>query len=428
MPLLNRMFRRLIGRPLETAQSAHERLSKRVALAVFSSDALSSTAYATEEILTVLAVATLAGGGLASFYVLPISLAIVVLLWLITFSYRQTIHAYPSGGGAYIVAKENLGVYAGLTAAAALLVDYTLTVAVSISSGVAAVTSAVQGTPFAWISDHRVVLCLAAITLITLANLRGIRESGVIFSVPTYLFVVSLLITIGWGLIQHFRTGAVVAPATEDLKLAEGYAPQPLSVFLLLGAFSNGCTALTGVEAISNGVPAFKKPEAENAGTTLIWMSCLLTVLFLGTSALAYLYGVRPRVEETVIAQFARTIFTGPMAWAYYVVQAATAGILLVAANTSFADFPRLASLMARDRFLPMQFAHLGDRLVFNSGIAALALFAAILVSGFGGDTSRLIPLYAVGVFLSFTLSQAGMVVHWWRLRDRRPAAPGQDP
>src|SRR4051794_7577368 len=263
MPLLNRVFRQLIGRPLETAQSAHERLSKRVALAVFSSDALSSTAYATEEILTVLAVATLATGGLAFFYVLPISLAIVVLLWLISFSYRQTIHAYPSGGGAYIVAKENLGMYAGLTAASALLVDYTLTVAVSISSGVAAVTSAAQGTPFARIADHRVVLCLAAIALITLANLRGIRESGAIFSVPTYLFVISLLVTIGWGLIQHFRSGAVV-PAAEDLKLAEGYGPQPLSLFLLLGAFSNGCTALTGVEAISNGVPAFKKPESEN--------------------------------------------------------------------------------------------------------------------------------------------------------------------
>ena len=428
MPLMNRVFRHVIGRPLETAQGVHERLSKRVALAVFSSDALSSTAYATEEILTVLAVATLASGGRAFFYVLPISLAIVVLLWLITFSYRQTIHAYPSGGGAYIVAKENLGMYAGLTAAAALLVDYTLTVAVSISSGVAAVTSAAQGTPVAWISEHRVIVCLAAIALITLANLRGIRESGAIFSVPTYLFVVSLLVTIGWGLFHHFRTGAVVAPATEDLKLAEGYAPQSLSLFLLLGAFSNGCTALTGVEAISNGVPAFKKPEAVNAGATLIAMSCLLTVLFLGTSVLAYLYGVHPRVEETVISQFARAILTGPMAWAYFVVQAATAGILLVAANTSFADFPRLASLMARDRFLPAQFAHLGDRLVFNSGIIALALFAAILVMGFRGDTSRLIPLYAVGVFLSFTLSQAGMVVHWWRLRDRKPHAPEAEP
>jgi amino acid transporter len=427
MPLWNRFYRQLIGRPLGTAQSAHERLSKRVALAVFSSDALSSTAYATEEILTVLAVAAVAGGS-PFFYVLPISLAIVVLLWLITFSYRQTIHAYPSGGGAYIVAKENLGMYPGLTAAAALLVDYTLTVAVSISSGVAAVTSAVQGTPFAWVSGHRVVLCLAAIALITLANLRGIRESGAIFSVPTYLFVVSLLVTIGWGLVRHFLSGTVVPSSGEEMKLAEGYVPQSLSLFLLLGAFSNGCTALTGVEAISNGVPAFRNPEARNAATTLIWMSALLTVLFVGTSSLAYLYGVRPRVEETVISQFARAIHTGPMAWAYYVVQAATAGILLVAANTSFADFPRLASLMARDRFLPTQFAHLGDRLVFNSGIMTLAVFAAVLVVGFRGDTSRLIPLYAVGVFLSFTLSQAGMVVHWWHLRDRKPSPPSPEP
>jgi amino acid transporter len=326
------------------------------------------------------------------------------------------------------VAKENLGMHAGLTAAAALLVDYTLTVAVSISSGVAAITSAAQGSSLAWISDHRVLLCLTAIVLITLANLRGIRESGAIFSVPTYLFVVSLLFTIVWGFVRHLQGGAVVPPATGGLKLAEGYAPQPLSLLLLLGAFSNGCKALTGVEAISNGVPAFRKPEAENAATTLIAMSCLLSVLFLGTSLLAYLYGVRPRVEETVISQFARAIHTGPMAWAYYVVQAATAGILLVAANTSFADFPRLASLMARDRFLPAQFAHLGDRLVFNSGILALALSASVLVLTFGGDTSRLIPLYAVGVFLSFTLSQAGMVVHWWRLRDREPAAPRPGP
>lgn len=427
MSISNLLFRRLIGQPLTTSQGEEERLNKPTALAVFSSDALSSTAYATEEILAVLAVAALATGGQSHFYVLPISLVIAVLLWLITFSYRQTIHAYPSGGGAYIVAKENLGMNAGLTAAAALLVDYTLTVAVSISSGVAAITSAVQGTQFAWLSDYRVALCLGAIALIALANLRGIRESGAIFAVPTYLFVVSLLVTIVWGLVYHFQTGATVAPVSDDIKLAEGYALQPLSLFLLLGAFSNGCTALTGVEAISNGVPAFKKPEAENAATTLIWMSMLLTVLFLGTSALAYLYGVQPRVHETVISQFARTIYTGRVHWAYYVVQAATAGILLVAANTSFADFPRLASLMARDRFLPNQFAHLGDRLVFNNGIVTLAVFAAVLVFAFGGDTSRLIPLYAVGVFLSFTLSQAGMVVHWWRLRHGSHTGAGQD-
>jgi amino acid transporter len=388
MSMSSTLFRHFIGQPLATEQAVHERLSKRIALAVFSSGALSSTAYATEEILTVLAVAAVATAGRSFFYVVPISLAIVVLLWLITFSYRQTIHAYPSGGGAYIVAKENLGMYAGLTAAAALLVDYTLTVAVSISSGVAAITSAAQGTPVAWLIDYRVALGLTAIAFIALANLRGVRESGAIFSVPTYLFVVSLLVTIVWGLVHHFQTGSTAEATSQDVKLAEGYALQPLSLFLLLGAFSSGCTALTGVEAISNGVPAFKKPESENAATTLIWMSLLLTVLFLGTSALAYLYGVQLRVQETVISQFARTIYTGPMRWAYYVVQAATAGILLVAVNTSFADFPRLASLMARDRFLPDQFAHLGDRLVFNNGIITLALFAAVLVWSFGGDTS----------------------------------------
>jgi amino acid transporter len=432
--VLNALKRFLVGQPLRTSQAVHERLTKRVALAVFASDALSSVAYATEEILLVLAVAAAyAHDSGPFFYVLPISLVIAVLLWLVTSSYRQTIHAYPSGGGAYIVAKENLGTTAGLTAAAALLVDYVLTVSVSVAAGVAAVTSAAQGTDFAWLAGHRAALCVGLIALVALANLRGIRDSGSIFAVPTYLFLFSFLGMIAWGLAYYaLNPSAVAIPATADPKQAEGYALQPLSLFLLLGAFANGCTALTGVEAISNGVPAFRPPESRNAATTLLWMALLLTVLFLGTSGLAYLYRVEPRQEETVISQFARTIFADPrLRWAYYLVQTTTAAILVLAANTSFADFPRLAGLMARDRFLPQQFRNVGDRLVFSNGILLLAFFSALLVWVFRGDTSRLIPLYAVGVFLSFTLSQAGMVRHWWRegkhrrateLTDRAPA------
>lgn len=421
--VLNVLKRFLIGQPLRTSQAVHEHLTKRVALAVFSSDALSSVAYATEEILLVLAVAAAyAHDHGPFFFVLPISLIIAVLLWLVTSSYRQTIHAYPSGGGAYIVAKENLGTTAGLTAAAALLVDYVLTVSVSVAAGVEAVTSAAQGTNLSWLAGHRAALCVGMITLVALANLRGIRESGRIFAVPTYLFLFSFLGMIAWGL-GYFvmNPDAVAIPAVVDPKHAEGYALQPLSLFLLLGAFANGCTALTGVEAISNGVPAFRPPESRNAATTLLWMAILLTVMFLGTSGLAYLYKVEPRQEETVISQFARTIFADPrMSWAYYLVQISTAAILVLAANTSFADFPRLAGLMARDRFMPQQFTNVGDRLVFSNGIILLAFFSALLAWVFKGDTSRLIPLYAVGVFLSFTLSQAGMVRHWWREGKRR--------
>ncbi len=428
--MLNDIKRFLVGEPLKTSQAVHERLSKRVALAVFASDALSSVAYATEEILLVLAVAAAyARDKEPFFYVLPISLIIIILLWLVTSSYRQTIHAYPSGGGAYIVAKENLGTNAGLTAAAALLVDYVLTVSVSVAAGVEAVTSAAQGTEFAGIAGHRTALCVGMIALVALANLRGIRESGSIFAVPTYLFLFSFLGMIVWGLGHYaLNPGAVAIPAAAELRQAEGYALQPLSLLLLLGAFANGCTALTGVEAISNGVPAFRQPESRNAATTLLWMALLLTVMFLGTSGLAYLYNVEPRQEETVISQIARTVFADPrMRWAYYLVQTATAAILVLAANTSFADFPRLAGLMARDRFLPQQFMNVGDRLVFSNGILVLAFFSALLVWIFRGDTSRLIPLYAVGVFLSFTLSQAGMVRHWWKKgHEARNEEPGE--
>jgi amino acid transporter len=406
--------RLLVGKAKKTAAAIHERLTKKTGLAVFASDALSSTAYASEEILLVLAVAYAFGQRNGFNYVVPITFVIAIVLVIVAISYRQTIFAYPSGGGAYIVAKENLGTTPGLVAAAALLVDYVLTVSVSISAGVAAITSAAQGTRWAWLDNHKVFICLGLIALIALANLRGVRESGALFAGPTYSFVISFLFMIGYGIIHYFlHPGAVAQVTPENLKLAEGYGLQPISIFLLLGAFSNGCVALTGIEAISNGIPAFKQPESRNAATTLTWMAALLTTMFIGTSIMAYLYQVHPHENETVISQFARTIFTGPMSWFYYVIQGTTALILVLAANTSFADFPRLASLLARDRFVPRQFATRGDKLVFSNGIIILAVFAGVLVVAFGGDTSRLIPLYAVGVFLSFTLSQLGMVRHW---------------
>ena len=413
----------LVGNPLKTAQVVHERLSKKAALAIFSSDALSSTAYATEEILLVLAVAAAAGQSYAFYYVIPVSLGIGTLLAIVAASYRQTIHAYPSGGGAYIVAKENLGATSGLTAGAALLVDYVLTVSVSTAAGVAAITSAAQGTRFAYLSNHRALVGVCFITVIALANLRGVRESASVFAFPTYAFIVSFLFMIGFGIVHYSLYGGA-APIVGELKLAEGYHAQPLHTLLLLAAFSNGCSALTGIEAISNGIQAFKPPEARNASVTLVWMAVLLLTMFLGTSVMAYLYGVHPTESETVISQFARIVFAGHLTWFYYVVQACTAAILLLAANTSFAGFPMLASLLARDRYLPRQFANRGDRLVFSNGILILAVFASLLLVVFRGDTSRLIPLYAVGVFLSFTLSQSGMVIHWLKEKSRGQAKP----
>jgi amino acid transporter len=422
--MVTSLKRVLVGNPLKTEQAAHERLSKKTALAVFSSDALSSTAYATEEILLVLAAAMAFGQSGAFHYVVPVSVGIAVLLAVVATSYRQTIHAYPSGGGAYIVAKENLGTTPGLAAAASLLVDYVLTVSVSVAAGVAAITSMAQGTRFAWLDGHKVALCLVFIAFIAVANLRGVRESGALFAAPTYAFLVCFLFMIAYGLVHYVTAGgAAPVPGGEELKVAEGYKLQPVTLFLILGAFSNGCAALTGIEAISNGVPAFKRPEARNASATLVLMAALLTTMFLGTSVMAYLYGVHPHESETVISQFGRLIFTGAFGWFYYAVQVTTALILVLAANTSFADFPRLASLLARDRFLPRQFANRGDKLVFSNGIVILAVFSGVLVAAFGGDTSRLIPLYAVGVFLSFTLSQAGMVRHWLRERAEVTAA-----
>lgn len=399
--LLSALKRKFIGTPLRTAELPHERLSNFAALAVFSSDNLSSVAYATEEILLVLILA----GSVGLPWSWPISLAIGTLLLIVATSYRQTIHAYPSGGGAYIVAKENLGVYPGLIAAAALLIDYVLTVAVSIAAGVAAITSAVPA-----LHPHRVGLGILCIGLITLANLRGVKESGKIFAIPTYLFIASFAMMIVVGLAKSLFSsgGAVVTDALA--------APtQELSLFLLLRAFASGCAALTGVEAISNGIQAFKYPESKNASATLTWMAGILLMLFIGITALASLYGVLPREGETLVSQIARRIFgTGSF---YYAIQAATAMILILAANTSYADFPRLSSILARDRFLPHQLMNRGDRLVFSNGIIALGLVASALIWLFSGETHGLIPLYAVGVFLSFTLSQAGMVRHWLKLR-----------
>jgi amino acid transporter len=390
----------LIGAPLHSARITHERLSKIQALAVFSSDALSSVAYATEEILLVLVAAGSAALGLS----LPIALVIVALLVIVASSYFQTIHGYPSGGGAYLVAYDNLGVWPGLTAAAALLTDYVLTVAVSTTAGIAAITSA-----FPAVLPFRVELCLLAILLISWANLRGVRESGTLFAIPTYGFVAIFLALIVVGLVR--LVGGTLEPVPPPVTPAAGIGIQALTVFLVLRAFSSGCTALTGVEAISDGILAFRKPEADNAGKTLIAMTVLLATMFLGITFLARSLHVVPAEQQTVISQIGRQVFgDGPL---YLALQIATTLILVLAANTSFADFPRLSAILARDRFLPRQLTNLGDRLVFVNGIVALAVLASVLVVVFGGQTHRLIPLYAVGVFLSFTLSQAGMVLHW---------------
>jgi amino acid transporter len=398
--MLTAVRRLLFGSPLPTAEEVHQRLTKVKALAVFSSDALSSVAYATEEILLVLVVAGSVALGLS----LPIALVIAVLLTIVATSYYQTIHGYPSGGGAYIVAYDNLGVWHGLIAAAALLTDYVLTVAVSITAGIAAITSA-----FSALLPFRVELCLLAIAGITWANLRGVRESGTLFAIPTYGFVFVSLALIVVGL-ARLITGTL-SPASAQTIPVVGHGTQTLTLFLILRAFASGCTALTGVEAISNGIPAFQKPEADNAGKTLIAMAALLTTMFLGITVLARSLGVVPVEDQTVVSQIGRHVFgSGPL---YLALQAATALILVLAANTSFADFPRLSAILARDRYLPHQLTNLGDRLVFANGIITLAFLASSLVVIFGGQTHRLIPLYAVGVFLSFTLSQAGMVRHW---------------
>jgi amino acid transporter len=399
-PTLKRL---ILGRPIPSHLAQHERLSRVTGLAVLSSDALSSVAYATDFIVATLIVAGVDALGRA----IPISLVITTLLAVVAFSYRQTIHAYPSGGGAYIVAKENIGVNAGLVAAASLLVDYTLTVSVSISAGVLAITSAAPA-----LAPYRVELCLIFLGLLTIGNLRGIRESGRIFSVPTYFFVVSILVLIAAGL-YRFAAGTIVPV---PLQLPPDAGTRPLTTMLLLTAFANGCTAMTGVEAVSNGVPAFRPPEAKNASATLVTMAGLAIVMFLGITFLMHAYRVVPTRAESGISLLARAIL-GDRTLLYYLVQAATTLILVLAANTAFADFPRLASLVSRDRFLPRQFMNQGDRLAFSNGILVLSSFAALLIIAFGGVTESLLPLYMIGVFVSFTLSQTGMVVHWRRAR-----------
>jgi len=391
--------------PLSLAR--HERLSKKTALAVFASDALSSTAYATEEILRVL---VLAGAGAVSLAI-PVALAIAGLLIVVATSYQQTIHAYPQGGGSYIVARSNLGATPGLVAAASLMIDYVLTVAVSVAAGVAAITSA-----FPSLFGHRVAIGVFCVAVTAFSNLRGVRESGRLFAAPTYLFIATFGTLVGVGLFRLFNgdvwplPSAPVEPATT------------LTGFLVLRAFASGCTALTGMEAISDGVPAFKEPEYRNAAITLRWMAGILATLFLGITVLAAALRIMPVEHETVVSQLARGLFGQGIF--YYLIQAATALILILAANTSFADFPRLAFFLARDHYAPRQFGKRGDRLVFSNGIIILAALAALLLILFHGDTHALIPLYAVGVFVSFTLSQAGMVRRWqvertsgWRWR-----------
>jgi amino acid transporter len=391
------LFKRLlVGAPMPLARARHERLSKTEALAIFSSDALSSVAYATEEILLILVLA----GTAAMHLSISVSVAIAALLAIVAVSYQQTIHAYPSGGGAYIVAKANLGTLPGLVAAAALLTDYVLTVSVSVAAGVAAVTSAIPR-----LHDYKVSLGVAFIAAIAFANLRGVRESARVFAVPTYLFIGTFAVLVVGGL---FR---LLSGHLEPLPPSPPQATTALTWFLVLRAFSSGCVALTGTEAISNGIPAFKPPESRNAAITLGWMAFILASTFLGITVLVSALGVVPNEEETVVSQLARGLFgTGLF---YYLVQATTALILVLAANTSFAGFPLLSSLLARDRYAPRQFATQGDRLVFSNGILILAGLAALLIVVFRGDTHALIPLYAVGVFVSFTLSQAGMVRHW---------------
>jgi amino acid transporter len=399
-----------IGRPLSTADSSHQTIGKVVGLAVFASDALSSTAYATQEILVILA----AAGTLAFGIVFPISLAIVVLLGIVTISYEQTIHAYPDGGGAYIVARDNLGEFPALIAGASLLTDYILTVSVSIASGVAQIISA-----FPILYDYRVVLSVIFILFVMTMNLRGVKESGTAFAIPTYFFVVLMFIAVGTGLFRLFVTntlGTVVDPP--ELEMLHGIST--ITPFLILHAFASGTTALTGVEAISNGITAFKEPRSKNAGITLIWMSLILGSLFLGISYLTKEIGAIPSESETVISQLARTIFAG-RGTLYLMLIGATTVILIMAANTAFADFPRLGALVAKDGFLPRQLNYRGSRLVYSRGIVALAAIASIILIIFNASVTRLIPLYAIGVFLSFTLSQGGMALRWQKIGKLKP-------
>jgi amino acid transporter len=399
----------LIGRPLASARELHERVNVFTGLAVFASDNISSSAYATEEIMRVL---ILAGVG-ALTLTMPITIGIVLVLAIVVTSYQQTIRAYPSGGGSYIVASDNFGPLPGLVAAAALLADYVLTVAVSIAAGVAALTSIVPG-----LFEYRVLLGVAFVTLLCLGNLRGIRESGAIFTAPTYVYLVAMLGLLAYGMVR-FATGSLPAYSAPDA-WREAHGAQALGLLLILRAFASGSVALTGTEAVSNGVPAFKPPEARRAQSVLILMGACFASIFLGMSFLAGRLGILPDPSEqvTVVSQLAGTL-VGTGTPYHYLVQFSTALLLVLAANTAFADFPRLASILARDRFLPRTFQFRGDRLAFTGGIIVLSAVAATLIIAFRGSVTNLIPLYTVGVFLAFTLSQSGMVRHWWRQRDQ---------
>ena len=406
----------VIGRPIATADDLHQRLPKKVALPVFASDAISSTAYATEEILIVF-ISFAAVGAAAYSALVPISLLVIVLLAIVVSSYRQTIHAYPMGGGAYIVSRENLGRYPSLVAGGAMLTDYILTVAVSVSSGTAAIISAFNG-----LAPYRVHLAVGFIVLVTLANLRGLRESGTLFAPPTYLYIIVLMSLIGVGLFRVFFRD--LGPIEHDPVIAEELltSTNTINLFFFLKAFSSGAVALTGVEAVADGTPAFKKPESRNASTTLIMMAVILGTSFFGLSVLSQ--HLKPLADEegliadTVLAQLAEHVYGGRNIF-FFITQFATFAILILAANTAYADFPRLSSIVAKDNFLPRQFMNRGDRLVYSNGVIFLGLAASLLVIAFSGKVTLLIPLYAVGVFTGFTLSQTGLVVRLWRLREK---------
>jgi amino acid transporter len=400
----------LVGRRVPSERLEHTLLPKILALPVFSSDALSSVAYATEEILTVLLGASVAVYSM----VMPIAAAIALLMVIVVSSYRQTVRAYPNGGGAYIVSRENLGTIPGLVAAAALLVDYVLTVSVSVVAGVFALTSAVPS-----LTHHRVLLSLLFVVLITLINLRGVRESGTLFAFPTYAFIASILVMIAIGLVRCVGGCPSAVPVEPIPDLAK--AAVPLGLFTILRAFASGSTALTGVEAISNGVPAFRRPQARNASETLAIMAVIALTMFLGISFLASHMHVTVSEHRSVVAQVAYTVFGG--GFFFYLVQSFTTAILILAANTSFQDFPRLSAILARDRFMPRQFMNRGDRLVFSNGVIVLAALAAFLIYVFDASLTHLIQLYVVGVFTSFTLSQSGMVIHWLKEKHKGPAA-----
>jgi amino acid transporter len=405
--------RLLVGRPLASADEGHQRLIKIVALAVFASDAISSTAYATEEILLVLIPVA---GFSALNYLIPISIVVTILLAIVVTSYRQTIHAYPNGGGSYIVSMDNLGETPALVAGSSLMVDYVLTVAVSVSAGVAAITSA-----YPELRDRRVVLCLGFIVLMTLANLRGLKEAGSIFAVPTYVYLFALATLIVYGLYRSYSGDLQPLPPNHvalDELTHNGQLLGSVGVFLLLKAFSSGAVALSGVEAISNGVPAFKPPESKNAARTLVAMGAILATFFFGVSLLAHRLSPTASEHETILSILGRAVF-GDGSAMYFVLQFSTFGILILAANTAFSGFPLLSQIIARDGYLPRQLANRGDRLVFSNGIFLLAGFAGVLVVAFGGKTTALIPLYATGVFTGFTLSQAGMVVRHRRRREK---------